>query len=158
MFLVFYYKYLGSDYRVGLDCNICVHEKNNVKYYCPPCRTLCPIGQDILGCNCINCETGKYKSLNDGSSCLNYGGGCIAGTYQTSACDNTRNRIFTPCPANTTNDVWNTCHTNFFCTAAARLQVWSWDRLPAHRPISCGFTHPLKAIHFLYGSRCGYSM
>ncbi len=23
-----------------------------------------------------------------------------------------------------------------------------WDRFPAHRPLSCGFTHPLKATHF----------
>ncbi len=28
-------------------------------------------------------------------------------------------------------------------------QTWPWDRNPAHRPLICGFTHPLKATHFL---------
>ncbi len=31
--------------------------------------------------------------------------------------------------------------------------AWSWDRIPAHRPLSCGFTHPLKATHVFSRTR-----
>ncbi len=42
-----------------------------------------------------------------------------------------------------------------FCllrSCAVTSKTWSWDRFPAHRPLSCGFTHPLKATYVLFGS------
>ncbi len=37
-----------------------------------------------------------------------------------------------------------------YCCCAVTSKTWSWDRFPAHRPLSCGFTHPLKETHFFF--------